>query len=118
LSSLLASSTPATSPKLDLDVVVGVDLRLAARERHHAPFGAAHAAQEEGPEPDDEDQRDDPAEHVRQPAVGDLARVLDAVLLELLGQLRVGDDAHGGERLALASAASASACRGRVPPTA
>ena len=34
----------------DLDVVVRVDLRLAARERHDAAFGAAHAAEEEDPE--------------------------------------------------------------------
>ena len=51
----------------DLDVVVGVDLRAAPGERHDAAFGAAHPPEEEGPEPDDEDQRDDPAEHVGDP---------------------------------------------------
>ena len=35
---------------LHLHVVVGVDLGAAARERHHAAFGAAHAAEEEAPE--------------------------------------------------------------------
>ena len=33
-----------------LHVVVGVDLRLAARERHDAAFGAAHPAEEEAPQ--------------------------------------------------------------------
>ena len=57
----------------DLHFVVGVDLRAAARERHDAAFGAAHAAEEEAPEADEEDQRHDPAEQLGQPAVGDLA---------------------------------------------
>ena len=37
-------------PEPHLHVVVGVDLRAAARERHDAAFGAAHAAEEEAPE--------------------------------------------------------------------
>ena len=45
-----------------LDVVVGVDLGAAARERHHAAFGAAHPPEEEAPERDEEDERNDPAE--------------------------------------------------------
>ena len=71
-----------------LDVVFGVDLGAAARERHHAAFGAAHPPEEEAPERDEEEERDDPAEHLADPAAGDLAGVLDPVLLELLDQLR------------------------------
>ena len=56
-SSSSASSTPATSAKLHLDVVVGVDLRVAARERHDAALGAAHAPEEEAPDGDEEEQR-------------------------------------------------------------
>ena len=51
-----------------LHVVVGVDLRAAARERHHAPFGAAHPPEEEAPERDEEDERDDPAEQLGRPS--------------------------------------------------
>ena len=40
---------------------------------------------------DEEDERDDPAEQLGQPAVGDLAGVLHAVRFELLGQLRIVD---------------------------
>ena len=89
-----------------LDVVVRVDLGLAAGERHDAALGAAHAAEEEGPEPDDEQQGNDPAEHFGDPAAGNLAGVLHAVRLELLGQLRVLD-ADGGEGLTLAAGSSA-----------
>ena len=57
-----------------LDVVVGVDLRAAARERHDAALGAAHPPEEERPHPDDEDEREHPAEQdVGQPAVLQLA---------------------------------------------
>ena len=52
----------------DLDFVVGVDLRAAPRERHDAAFGAAHAAEEEAPDGDEEEHRDHPAEELRQPA--------------------------------------------------
>ena len=38
-----------------LDVVVGVNLRAAAGERHDAAFGATHPAEEEAPERDEED---------------------------------------------------------------
>ena len=89
-----------------LHFVVGVDLRAAARERHHAAFGAAHAAEEEAPDADEEEQRDDPAEQVGQPAVGDLAGVLDALGFELLGQLRILD-AGRRELLRLPSASPA-----------
>ena len=71
-----------------LHVVVGVDLRAAAREGHHAAFGAAHPPEEETPERDEEDERDDPADHFGHPAVGRLAGVLDARLLEILDELR------------------------------
>ena len=50
LSSSSASSTPATSRKAHLHVVLRVDLRAASRERHHAAFGAAHSAEEEAPD--------------------------------------------------------------------
>ena len=65
----------------DLHFVVGVDLRAAARERHHAALGAAHAPEEEAPDRDEEEERDDPAEQLRQPAVDDLAGVLHAAAL-------------------------------------
>ena len=52
-----------------LHVVVGVDLRAAARERHHAALGAAHAPEEEAPQRDEEDERNDPAEDLADPAV-------------------------------------------------
>ena len=52
-----------------LHFVVGVDLGAAARERHHAALGAAHAPEEEAPDADEEEQRDDPAEQLGQPAV-------------------------------------------------
>ena len=79
-------------PEPHLDVVFGgVDLRAAARERHHAAFGAAHAAEEEAPERDEEEERNDPAEQLAHPAVGDLAGVLHAVLLEILDELGILD---------------------------
>ena len=77
-------------------VVVGVDLGAAARERHHAAFGAAHAAEEEAPDGDEQHERDDPAEDLRQPAAHRLAGVLDLVRLEVLDELRVLD-ARGRE---------------------
>ena len=80
-------------PEPHLHVVVGVDLRLAARERHDAAFGAAHAPEEEAPQPDEEDERDDPAEDFGNPAVGHFARVFDAALLEVFDQLGVLDRA-------------------------
>src|SRR5207237_10792104 len=86
-----------------LHVIVGVDLRLAARERHDAAFGAAHAAEKESPKADDEQQGNDPADDIGKPAVGDFAGVLDAVLLELLGELRVRDP-DGGEGFRLLTA--------------
>jgi hypothetical protein len=74
-----------------LDFIVGVDLRAAAREGHDAAFRAAHAPEEEAPQPDEEQQRNDPAEEIGKPAVGELAGVLDAAGLELFGQLRILD---------------------------
>ena len=41
-----------------LHFVVGVGLGAAARERHHAAFGAAHPAEEEAPDADEEDERE------------------------------------------------------------
>ena len=72
-----------------LDLVVGVNLGAAAREGHDAAFGAAHAPEEEAPDPDEDNQRDDPAKQLRQPAIGDLAGVLHLSRFELLGQLRI-----------------------------
>ena len=86
--------------ELHLDVVVGVDLRAAARERHDAALGAAHAAEEEAPQRDEEEERDDPAEHLGDPAAGDLAGVLDAVLPRAPRRSFGILDADGGERLA------------------
>ena len=101
-----------------LHVVVGVDLRAAARERHHAAFGAAHAAEEEAPERDEKQERDDPAEQLGQPAVGDLAGVLHAVLLELLDQLRIldadGREAAAGLRRSRLQRAADAICRATV----
>ena len=99
-SSSSASSTPATSAKPHLHIVVRVDLGLAAGKRHHAAFSPAHAAEEDAPERDDEDQRDDPAEHLADPAAGDLAGVLHAVGRQVLDQLGVLDP-HRDEVLAV-----------------
>ena len=52
-----------------LDVVVGEDLGAAARERHDAALGAAHAPEEEHPEADDQQDREDPAQDLADPAV-------------------------------------------------
>ena len=75
-------------PEADLDVALRVDLRAAARERHDAALGAADAPEEEAPERDQEQQREDPAEQFRQPAVDRLARVLDPGAFEVLDELR------------------------------
>ena len=66
-----------------LHVVLGVDLRLAARERHDAAFSAAHLPEEEAPEGNEKEQWNNPAQEFWQPAVHQLAAVLDAALLEL-----------------------------------
>ena len=71
--------------------IVRVNLRFAARERHHPAFRAAHAPEEEAPDGDQEDDRDDPAEQLRQPRVDDLAGVLHALRFELLDELRIFD---------------------------
>ncbi len=94
----------------DLHVVFGVDLRLAARERHDAALGAAHPAEEEAPDAEQQQQRHDPAEDLGQPAADDLARVLDLVGLELLDELRILD-ARRRERRRPCRRPS-SACRG------
>ena len=84
-----------------LHIVFGVDLRLAARERHHPPLGAAHLPEKEAPERDEEQQGNDPAQELRQPAVHQLAGVLDAALLELGDERRVLDTRRD-KRLGLA----------------
>ena len=71
--------------KTHLHFIVRVDLRAAAGEGHHAAFRAAHSSEEESPDGDEEDQRENPAQHFRQPAAGHLARVLDAFAFEFLG---------------------------------
>ena len=75
-----------------LDVVVGVDLGAAARERHDAALGAAHAAEEERPQRDDEHDRQDPAQDLGDPPVLALAAKLDALRFELLDELRIAHD--------------------------
>ena len=86
-----------------LHVVIRIDLRLAAGERHDAALGAAHAAEEEAPQGDEEEDGDDPAEHLADPPAGHLAAVRDAVFLELLDELRILDpDGGEGARLLLA----------------
>ena len=87
--------------ELHLDVVIGVDLGAAAGERHDAALGARHPAEEEDPQRNHEPDRDHPAEDLRDPAAGNLATVLDAVLFELFDELGIGD-ADGDEGLALA----------------
>jgi hypothetical protein len=84
-----------------LHIVFGVDLRFAARERHDATLGATHLPEKEAPERDEQQQGNDPAQELRQPAVHQLAAVLDAALLEL-GDERGILDARGGEGLGLA----------------
>ena len=75
----------------DLHFVVGVDLGLAACERHHAAFRAAHAPEEKPPDADDEDDGNHPAQEIGQPTAHHFARVLDAFRIELLGELGVFD---------------------------
>src|SRR5262249_20525065 len=78
-----------------LHFVALVDLRAAARERHDPAFGAAHAAEEEAPDADEEHERNDPAKQFRQPPVRQLAVVLDTLGLELFDQLGVFDARDG-----------------------
>ncbi len=66
-----------------LHVVLRINLRAAARERHHAAFGTAHLAEKEAPERHEQHQRNDPAQQLGQPPVHQLAGVLDARLFEL-----------------------------------
>ncbi len=89
--------------ELDLDVVFfGVDLGAAARERHDAAFRATDPAKEKAPEGDQEDERKDPSKHFGDPAIGDGARVFDAVLLEVFDELGILDaDRHECAALAL-----------------
>ena len=81
-----------------LHVIVGVDLRAAAREGHDAAFGPADAAEEEAPHGDQQHERDDPAEDLGQPAADRLAGVLDLVRVEVFDQLRILD-ARGDEEV-------------------
>jgi hypothetical protein len=74
-----------------LDVVFGKNLRLAARKRHDAAFGAPDAAEEKGPQGNKEQQRHNPAEDLGQPAAHNLAGILDAVRLQILNELRILD---------------------------
>ena len=57
----------------DLHFVVGIGFGLAAAEGHHSAFGATHPAEEEAPDGDDEDQREQHAEQIREPAVDQFA---------------------------------------------
>jgi hypothetical protein len=83
-------------PEAHLDVVLGVNLGAAARERHHAALRAAHAPEEEAPDEHEEEQREHPADELAHPGARRLAAVRDAVLLEVVHELRVLD-AQGGE---------------------
>ena len=74
-----------------LDVVLGVDLGLAARERHDAAFGAAKPSREERPRGDDQHEGQQVTNDFRQPTADDLARVLHAGGIELLDQFRILD---------------------------
>ena len=51
--------------ELHLHIVVGVDLGAAARERHDAALGTAHAPHQKRPQRDEEDERQHPAEQRR-----------------------------------------------------
>ena len=75
----------------DLHFVVGEDLGLAPRERHHAALGAAHPAEEEPPDGDEEEERQQPPEQLGQPPVDHFTAVFDAVRFELFGELRIFD---------------------------
>ncbi len=75
--------------KAHLDVVFGKHAVLAARERHDAAFGAAHAAHEEAPEHEQQQDWDDPADDFRQPPADLLAGVLDARGIEFFDQLGI-----------------------------
>ena len=74
-----------------LHVVFREDAVLAAGKRHHAAFGAADAAEEEAPDGEEQQEREDPAEDLGQPAADELAGVLHAGGIELLEQLRILD---------------------------
>src|SRR4029453_4542530 len=82
-----------------LHVVFGVDLGAAPRKRHDPAFRAANPPEEEAPDGDEEDERNDPAEHLRQPSADCFAAELHAGRFEIPAQLRVldegGDEAIG-----------------------
>src|SRR5207245_4040829 len=75
----------------DLHLVVSVDFRAAPRDRHHPAFGAAHAPEEEAPDAKEENERNYPAEAIRQPPVHRLALLPDAVRLELFDEFWILD---------------------------
>jgi hypothetical protein len=74
-----------------LHVVLREDAVLAACERHDTALGAAHPAEEEAPDGDEDQDGQHPAEDLRQPAADELAGVLDAGRIELLEQLGILD---------------------------
>ena len=74
----------------DLDVVLGVDLGLAAGEGHDAAL-AAHPPHQERPQRHQQQDRHDPAEELRQPAAHHLAAVAHLLRLEVGDQGRVLD---------------------------
>src|SRR5690606_12249135 len=59
--------------------------------------GAADPPEEEEPEPDDQQDRQDPADQLADPPLADFTGVADLLGVELLGKVRVLD-AHGRER--------------------
>ncbi len=82
---------PRDIAEAHLDIVFGVDFRAAPGERHDAAFGAAHSTEEKAPHRDEQQQRNDPAQQLRKPAVHHLAGVLHTRFLELGDQRRILD---------------------------
>ena len=97
-----------------LHVIFGHQLGLAARERHDAALGAAHALEEEGPQAKQQQQGNDPAEHLRQPAADQLARILHARRIHLLDQLRIGNPGRRERREAVVASLLECAADNRV----
>src|SRR4030095_4724223 len=77
--------------KTHLHIIFRENAVLAARERHHAAFGAAHAPEEKAPDAEQQHQRNNPAQDLGQPPAHHLARVLHAGRVEILDQLWILD---------------------------
>jgi len=90
---------PRDVVKAHAGVGFDVNLGLALANGHQAAAQSPHAPRDESPQPEEEGDRDDPGEQILKERAFHLAGVLDAVLLQLLGKLRI--DPRGNE-LALA----------------